>query len=86
MGAARSPLLDQAEEPGGWLRWIDPTTGRPVFAKRVMHPGSPGAHMFVEGAGATERNFDRAIQTDLLRWAHEVELQNPWARPGRGGI
>lgn len=71
------------KRPDGWLRWIDPMTGQPVFAKRVMHPGSPGAHMFAIGASLTEAEFDRLIQARLTRWAREVEMQNPSARPGR---
>lgn len=70
-------------DPDGWLRWIDPNTGQPVFAKRVMHPGSPGAHMFAIGAALTEAQFERHIQARLRRWAREQELVNPAARPGR---
>lgn len=65
------------KRPDGWLRWIDPTTGRPVFARRVMHPGSPGVHMFAKGAALTEAQFGRVIQARLDVWAREVELQNP---------
>ena len=67
------------KNPHGWLRWIDPDTGQPIFAKRVMHPGSPGAAMFAKGATMTEAEFDRLVARDLARWAREVELQNPWA-------
>jgi hypothetical protein len=67
------------KNPDGWLRWIDPLTGRPIFAKRVIHPGSPGAHMFAKGATMTEAEFDRLVAPELERWAREVERQNPWA-------
>jgi Bacteriophage HK97-gp10, putative tail-component len=62
--------------PRGWLRWIDPITGDPVFAKRVMHPGSPGAHMFAIGASLTEAAFEQIVDSSLQRWAREVEAQN----------
>jgi hypothetical protein len=62
--------------PNGWLRWIDPITGDPVFAKRVMHPGSPGAHMFAIGASLTEAAFEEIVNAPLQLWAREVEAQN----------
>lgn len=70
------------KRPDGWLRWIDPHTGQPVFAKRVMHPGSPGAHMFARGAALTEAEFDRIVARRLKEWAREQELSNPYAHPG----
>ena len=53
------------KRPGGWLRWIDPMTGDPVFARRVMHPGWPGNHMFAIGAALTEQEFDAVRAADL---------------------
>lgn len=47
---AKYPILPK--KPGGWLRWIDPKTGKPVFARKVMHPGSPGRYMVSKGADA----------------------------------
>ena len=61
------------KRPDGWLRWIDPVTGDPVFAKRVMHPGSPGNHMFAFGAAIAEHEFDQFVQPILSRWAVEQE-------------
>jgi hypothetical protein len=71
------------KRPGGWLRWIDPVTGDPVFAKRVMHPGSPGNHMFFIGASITEHEFETLVQPILTRWARQVERQN---RTGLVGV
>lgn len=63
--------------PNGWLRWIDPRTGNPVFARRVMHPGSPGNHMFAIGVALTEHAFEailephtRSMMRDLERAIH----------------
>jgi Bacteriophage HK97-gp10, putative tail-component len=64
------------KRPDGWLRWIDPVTGDPVFAKRVMHPGSPGNHMFLIGEALTEHEFEQFAEPILARWATEVERQN----------
>lgn len=62
--------------PNGWLSWIDAATGERIFAKRVMHPGSPGSHMFAIGASLTEHAFDRIVDPALQLWALEVEHQN----------
>jgi Bacteriophage HK97-gp10, putative tail-component len=64
------------KNPDGWLRWIDRVTGEPVFAKRVMHPGSPGNHMFAIGAALTEHEFEQFAELILTRWSVEVERQN----------
>ncbi|MFV2172340.1 hypothetical protein ACFHW2_11840 [Actinomadura sp. LOL_016] len=34
---------------GRWLRWIDPQTGQPVFARKVRHPGTR-AYRVMSGA------------------------------------
>lgn len=81
-GRYHRPYLIKPKNPNGWLRWIDPDTGRPIFAKSVMHPGSPGAAMFAKGATMTEAEFDRLVARDLFRWSREVELQNLYAHPG----
>lgn len=61
------------KRPDGWLRWLDPVTGDPIFAKRVMHPGSPGNHMFAFGAAITEHELERFAQPILTRWAFAQE-------------
>jgi hypothetical protein len=68
------------KDPNGWLRWIDPITGQPVFAKQVIHPGSEGAHMFARGATKTEAEFERWAQPILTRWARQQERINPYAK------
>lgn len=71
---AKYPIVPK--NPDGWLRWIDPHTGMPVFAKRVMHPGSPGNHMVAIAVNLTEHELPRIVQPELERWAREVEGQN----------
>lgn len=63
------------KKPGGFLHWVN-DAGQDVFAKRVMHPGSPGAHMFAIGVAVAEAEFDRIVGPHLRRWAREVERQN----------
>lgn len=71
---AKYPITPK--DPNGYLHWIDPTTGQDVYAKRVMHPGAPGAHMFAIAAGLVEAEFDEIIRPHLDRWARETERQN----------
>lgn len=60
--------------PGGYLRWVDPRTGREVFAKRVMHPGSPGAHMVATAAALVEAEFERGLVGGILDgWVRDIE-------------
>lgn len=66
--------------PHGWLHWVDPETGQDVFRKEVWHPGAPGAHMFVIGAGLTQAELPEIVAQPLARWRREVENQN---RSGR---
>lgn len=77
---AKYPIVPK--NPDGWLKWTDPKTGLPVFAKKVMHPGSPGQHMVAIAVAVSEHELERTLQSLLLKWAAEVELQNPWARKG----
>jgi hypothetical protein len=58
--------------PGGLLSWVGPD-GKRRFAKRVMHPGSPGQHMFAIGAALTEHEFERIADHGLREWERRVE-------------
>lgn len=51
-GPKKSKYPIVPKKPGGWLRWIDPKTGKEVFARKVMHPGSPGRYMVSKGGDA----------------------------------
>lgn len=61
------------KKPNGWLHWFDPKTGKDVFAKRVMHPGSPGAHMIAIATQMVEAEFDHIVEDLLAEWAREQE-------------
>lgn len=52
----------EPKTPGGMLHWVDRHTGKDVYAKWVMHPGSPGQHMFMIGVLATESEFERLAE------------------------
>jgi hypothetical protein len=57
-GPSHAKYLIEPKRPGGFLRWRDPHTGRYVYAKRVMHPGSPGQHMLEIGASVVRGEAD----------------------------
>lgn len=59
--------------PTGVLSWIDRETGKRIFAKRVMHPGSPGQHMFAIGAAMAEHEFERASAAGLQQFRQIFE-------------
>lgn len=60
---------------GGFLRWIDPKSGKEVFARRVMHPGSPGQHMIAIAAEVVEHEVDDGglFSGILHEWSKAVE-------------
>lgn len=61
------------KQPGGVLRWVG-KGGQEVFAKRVMHPGSPGAHMMAIAVGALEIELEGDLFDDVLdRWKRDQE-------------
>lgn len=61
------------KNPDGWLRWLNPETGEPIFAKRVMHPGIHGQHMFAIGAHMTEYEFNVFAERIVQAWARRQE-------------
>lgn len=74
------------KKPGGWLSWIardyyvrkDGSVTKPgdrVFAKEVLHPGSPGQHMLAIGQHMTEAEFEQIADPALNRWARDVEAE-----------
>lgn len=73
-GPRRAKYEIRPKDPNGWLRFIG-RDGQPVFAKRVMHPGSPGAHMFARGVALTELEFEELAQGRLDRWKVEGEAR-----------
>jgi hypothetical protein len=72
-GEYRRKYLIVPKKPGGWLSWIDQQTGQRIFARKVMHPGSPGSHMFEFGAAITEQEFGIWSQRMVQTWARRQE-------------
>jgi hypothetical protein len=80
-GPLHAKYLIVPKKPDGWLHWVG-ADGRDVFAKKVWHPGSPGAHMVAIAVAATEAELHAIVEPMLVAWAREQELSNPDARPG----
>ena len=68
------------KKPGGTLHWVDRATGEDVFAKRVLHPGSPGNYMLEISADFIEATWDKLLRPLLRVWARRMERQNPYAK------
>ena len=87
-GPRMQPYEIRPKDPDGWLHWKDPATGQDRFAKRVMHPGSKGAHMFLKAAEACDAELHEMARDLLERWKKETERQNrsDWRLGGRGRL
>lgn len=72
-GPARAKYEIRPKNPDGWLRFHD-ASGNVIFAKRVMHPGSPGSHMFARGTAKTEEEFHNWAREIVRDWENEIEL------------
>lgn len=77
-GPSHSRYEITPHDPHGVLSWLarnqfGEQTGPRVFARRVMHPGSPGAHMFAIGAAMTEHSFPEKASEVLHQWKSEAE-------------
>jgi hypothetical protein len=63
------------KKPGGTLHWIG-KDGEDVFAKLVMHPGSPGAHMVAIAIAEVELAMHLLMAVELEMWAKFTEHQD----------
>lgn len=78
-GPEHKKYLILPKKPGGTLHWVDRLTGQDVYAKSVMHPGSPGNYMLEISADFVEATWDKIIKPLLRVWAKTTERQNPYA-------
>lgn len=77
-GPEHREYLILPKHPGGTLHWVGPD-GVDVYAKSVLHPGSPGAHMVADAAAVLEVTLEPTLRPALKDWARETERQNPYA-------
>lgn len=73
-GPARAKYEIRPKNPNGWLRFYD-HAGNAIFAKRVMHPGSPGAHMFTRGTALTEVEFSKWAGEKVRLWEERQDRE-----------
>jgi hypothetical protein len=66
-GPEHRKYLIEPHPPRRALRWLDPATGKPIFARRVWHPGSEGAHMTARAAALVDSTFATTAQVTLER-------------------
>lgn len=69
-GPSHSKYPIVPKRPGGVLSWVGPD-GRRRFAKRVMHPGSPGQHMMLKSVTDVDARLGRIAEPVMRRWARE---------------
>lgn len=67
------------KKPGGTLHWVDRATGQDIYAKSVLHPGSPGNYMLEISADVVEATWQKMIRPIMKNWARRMERQNPFA-------
>lgn len=74
-GPEHRPYVIVPKDPQGTLAWRDPKSGRMVFAKKVMHPGSPGNHMLAIAAHVVEFEVESGVigRAALEEWAREID-------------
>lgn len=66
----------RAKTPEGTIRMskdYNAIEGELVFARYVMHPGSPGQHMFAIGFSAAEAEFSEITRPGLEEWVARSE-------------
>jgi hypothetical protein len=74
-GPEHRKYLIEPHPPNQMLSWIDPLTGRRVFARRVWHPGSPGHHMVEEGTQFLGTMLNVTMASEMERFKGEMEAQ-----------
>jgi hypothetical protein len=77
---AKYPI--RPKKPGGWLHWVSPD-GQDVFAKLVMHPGSPGRHMVAIAVAESEGAVHAICEPALQGW--KAEMEAVWAAEAARG-
>ncbi len=73
-GPKHAKYLIEPKNPDGVLHWIG-KDGQDVFARRVWHPGSPGAHMVAISVAETEAELHLLAAPVLEAWVKEQEEQ-----------
>lgn len=72
-GPKHAPYVIEPRNPGGVLRFV--VGGKVVFARHVLHPGSPGNHMLEIGMLVTQGAIEggELFHGTLEEWVRGVE-------------
>jgi hypothetical protein len=73
-GPKHAPYIIKPKSPQGTLRFVA-KDGNVVFAKQVLHPGSPGNHMMGIGSDVTASLLKSGVlmEGELEKWKHGIE-------------
>jgi hypothetical protein len=72
-GPEHRKYLIEPHAPNQFLSWIDPLTHKRVFARRVWHSGSKGAHMVEDAATVVETSLSQTALPGLEVYKREAE-------------
>ena len=72
-GPEHRKYLIEPHAPNQFLSWIDPLTGRRVFARRVWHSGSEGHHMIEKGGSMVHATLNEMMLPELETYKREAE-------------
>ena len=72
-GPEHRKYLIEPHPPNQMLSWIDPLTGRRVFARRVWHPGSEGHHMIEKAGSVIHAGLNEMMLSELETYKREAE-------------
>ena len=72
-GPEHRKYLIEPHAPNKFLSWVDPLTGKRVFARRVWHSGSEGHHMIEKAGSMIHATLNEMMLPDLERYKRETE-------------
>ena len=72
-GPEHRKYLIEPHPPNRFLSWIDPLTGKRVFARRVWHPGSEGHHMIENAGSVVHAGLNEMMLPELETYKREAE-------------
>jgi hypothetical protein len=72
-GPEHRKYLIEPHPPNKFLSWLDPLTGKRVYARRVWHPGSEGHHMIEKAGSVIHATLNEMMLPELEAYKREAE-------------